>query len=271
MTRKCLLAVLTAISFGPALAGGQNSLPGLLEGGEVIDLSHAFDNDTIYWPTAPGFEMESDFRGTTEGGYYYEANTFRTAEHGGTHLDAPIHFAEGRQHADEIPLERLIGPAVVIDVSEQAAGDRDFRVKVSDFTDWESAHGRLPDGVIVLIRTGFGKFWPDRAKYLGTEARGAHAVPLLHFPGLHPDAARWLVEHRVIHAIGLDTPSIDYGQSADFLSHRILFAENIPAFENVAALERLPATGFSVIALPMKIRGGSGGPLRIVAVVPGRD
>jgi kynurenine formamidase len=237
-------------------------------GSRIIDLSHPFDETTIYWPTAAGFELVTDFKGTTDGGYYYEANTFRSAEHGGTHLDAPAHFAEGRQQLDQVPLERLIGPAVLIDVTTQVAHDRDYQVSIADFVAWEAEHGTLPDGIIVLLRTGFSAFWPDRKAYLGTEVRGAEAVPLLHFPGLHPDAAQWLVEHRAINAIGLDTASIDYGQSKGFESHRILMAENIPAFENVARLDLLPASGFQVIALPMKIKGGSGGPLRIVAVVP---
>ena len=120
------------------------------------------------------------------------------------------------------------------------------------------------------MRTGFGKFYPDRKRYLGTDQRGAAAVANLHFPGLDPSAARWLTEGRNIKAIGLDTASIDYGQSKLFESHRILFARDIPAFENVANLDKLPARGFSVIALPMKIKGGSGGPLRIIAVVAGR-
>jgi kynurenine formamidase len=155
----------------------------------------------------------------------------------------------------------------MVDVSEAAARDRDYRVSVADFQAWEAEHGMLPRGIIVLLRTGFSKYWPDREAYMGTAERGAEAVPLLHFPGLHPDAARWLVKNRDIHAIGLDTPSIDYGQSSGFESHRILFDANIPAFENLANLESLPQAGFEVIALPMKIRGGSGGPLRIVAVL----
>jgi kynurenine formamidase len=265
------LALSLVISTGIGLAGvavAAERAAAAFPAGAIVDLTHAYDTDTVYWPTASGFEMTSDFKGMTDGGWYYEANTIVTAEHGGTHLDAPIHFAANRHHADEIPLERLIGPGVLIDVSRQALSDRDYRVSVADFEAWESNHGRLPDGGIVLLRTGFGQFWPDRKRYMGTDDRGPDAVRDLHFPGLHADAARWLVENRRIHAIGLDTPSIDYGQSADFQSHRILFAENIPAFENVAHLDRLPETGFHVIALPMKIRGGSGGPLRIVAIVP---
>ncbi|MEJ8566143.1 cyclase family protein [Elongatibacter sediminis] len=234
----------------------------------IIDLTHSYDADTVFWPTADGFSLHSDFKGTTEGGWYYEANTFCTAEHGGTHLDAPIHFAAGRHHTDEIPLERLIGPAVVIDVSRQAAADRDYQVSIADFENWEARHGRLPDNIIILLRTGFAARWPDRAAYMGTDERGPDAVAKLHFPGLHPDAARWLVTHRSVHSIGLDTPSIDYGQTGNFETHQVLFEANIPAFENVAAMDELPAKGFEVMALPMKIGGGSGGPLRIVARVP---
>ena len=236
--------------------------------GTIIDLSYAFDAETIYWPTADGFTLTVDAKGMQEGGYYYEANSFSAAEHGGTHLDAPIHFAEGTWTADAIPLERLMGPAIVVDVAAQAAGNPDYQVAVADFERWEDEHGTMPEGVIVLLRTGFGQFWPDRQRYMGTAERGPDAVPKLHFPGLAPEAARWLVANRSIHAIGLDTPSIDYGQSTLFEAHRILFEANIPAFENVAHLDRLPPAGFTIIALPMKIKDGSGGPLRIVAVVP---
>ncbi len=233
--------------------------------GEVIDLTHAFGQETIYWPTAEGFQLTVEAKGMTEAGFYYEANSFCAAEHGGTHLDAPVHFAEGRWTADQIPLERLMGPALVVDVSRQAAADRDYQVTQADFERWEAENGPMPDDVIVLLRTGYGAFWPDRARYLGTAERGAEAVAKLHFPGLHPDAARWLVENRKVKAVGLDTPSIDYGPSRRFEAHQVLFAANIPAFENVANLDRLPASGFTVVTLPMKIEGGSGGPLRIVA------
>jgi len=137
-------------------------------------------------------------------------------------------------------------------------------VTIADLTNWERANGRIPRGAIVFLRTGFGKHYPDRKKYLGTDERGPAAVAKLHFPGLHPDAARWLMTNRSIKAIGLDTASIDFGQSTKFESHQILFERNVPAFENVANLDKLPLRGFSVIALPMKIKGGSGGPLRIV-------
>ena len=240
----------------------------LLKSSSIIDLTHSFDAETIYWPTAEGFELTVDARGPTEGGYYYEANSFSAEEHGGTHLDAPIHFAEGGWTADRIPVERLIGPAVRIDVSSQCLENADYEVSVGDFQSWEDRNGTLPEGAIVLLYTGFGQFWPDRGQYLGTEEQGERAVASLHFPGLAPEAARWLVETRSIRAVGLDTASIDFGQSKRFQSHQILFKANIPAFENVAHLGRLPEKDFVIVALPMKIGGGSGGPLRIVALVP---
>ena len=249
--------------------------PGLLQAewpqGGLVDLTYEFSSETIYWPTAGSFELETVFAGTTDKGFYYSAYQFTAAEHGGTHIDAPIHFAANRQTVDQIPLEQLMGEAAVIDVSAKASGDRDYQVVVEDFTIWESKFGEIPPGSIVILRTGYGKYWPDRAKYMGTDELGAEAVAKLHFPGLHPDAARWLVKNRSINAIGLDTPSIDYGQSQLFESHQILFDKNIPAFENLANLEQLPSTGTFVIALPMKIKGGSGGPLRIVAIIPDGD
>ena len=212
--------------------------------------------------------MDTVFSGVTDKGFFYTAFQFCAAEHGGTHLDAPIHFAKGHPTADQIPLWRLIGPACVIDISEKALKNRDYLVSVNDFIEWEKQHGQLPDGAIVLLNTGYAQFWPDREKYMGTAERGAEAVPKLHFPGLHPAAAKWLAKKRNIHAIGLDTPSIDFVQSTLFESHQMLFTHDIPAFENVANLEELPATGVFIIALPMKIKGGSGGPLRIVAYLP---
>jgi kynurenine formamidase len=239
-----------------------------LPAGTIVDLTHPFNADTIFWPTADPFRLDPVAAGMTEAGYYYAANTFVSAEHGGTHLDAPVHFAEGRHTVDEIPLERLVGPAVVIDVTAAAAADADYQVSVADFDAWEREHGRLPDGVVVLLRTGFAARWPDAARYLGTAERGEAAVADLHFPGLHPDAARWLVDERQVGAVGLDTASIDHGQSTAFESHRILYERNIPAFENLAALDALPPAGTFIVALPMLIEGGSGAPLRAIAIVP---
>ena len=235
--------------------------------GKIIDLRYAYDSTTVYWPTEKGFVFEKGQEGFTPGGWYYTANRFWTPEHGGTHIDAPIHFFKDRDYLDQLPLERLIGKGVVIDVSEKCASNPDYQVSVEDLAGWEATHGQKLNDVIILLRTGYGKFWPDRVKYMGTNDRGLEAVAKLHFPGLHPDAAKWIVENRNVKAIGLDTPSIDYGQSKDFKTHVTLYEKSLPAMENVANLDQLPEKGFTVIALPMKIKGGSGGPLRIIAVM----
>ena len=240
----------------------------IFDNGKWVDLSYAYDSQTPFWPTANDFDLDTVFAGMTEGGYYYSAYQFTTAEHGGTHIDAPIHFAAGKKTVDQIGLDQLMGNAVVIDVTDSVNAYVDYRVNIEDFKKWEAKHGRIEDGSIILLRTGFGNFWPDKLKYLGTDQKGQAAVAMLHFPGLHEKAAQWLVDNRNIKAIGLDTPSIDYGRSSDFKSHRILMEQNIPAFENVGYLDQLPENGAYIIALPMKIRGGSGGPLRIVAYVP---
>jgi kynurenine formamidase len=255
------LLLLWACSSAPAPPPG-------FPGGELIDLTHDYDEQTVFWPTSDRFHLEKVSDGVTPAGYYYAANKFSTAEHGGTHIDAPVHFASGRQSVDQIPLERLVGAVVVIDVSEQSAKVADYQVTADDLQKWEREHGQIPRDAIVLLRTGFSSRWPDAARYLGTAERGEAAVAKLHFPGLHPDAVRWLIANRSIKAVGIDTASIDYGQSKLFETHRALFEQDIPAFENLAALDRLPSTGAFIIALPMKIKGGSGGPLRAVAIVP---
>jgi len=235
--------------------------------GRWVDLTHSFSESTIYWPTdTAGFQLEELSFGRVEGGWFYASYAFSSAEHGGTHLDAPIHFVEGRLSNDQIPLSGLIGPAAVVDVSDGAHPD--YLVTVEDLTSWEAEHGQLPDGGILLVRTGWASRWNDRTAYLGTDLVGPDAVAELHFPGIGEGAAEWLVANRGVVAVGIDTPSIDFGQSADFRAHVILYAENIAGFENVANLDALPATGSFVVALPMKIEGGSGGPLRIVAFVP---
>ncbi len=242
--------------------------PAGLPRGRWVDLTHGFGPDTIYWPTSGDFELTVLSAERTPAGYWYAANRFCTAEHGGTHVDAPIHFAAGRLTVDRLPLDRLSGPACVVDVAAACAANRDDRVTAGDLQAWEARHGCLPAGAIVLLRTGFGHLWPDRALYLGTARRGAEGVAELRFPGLHPDAARWLVRERDIAAIGIDTASIDFGRSTLYESHVILNEADIPVFENVAALDELPERGAWVIALPMKIEGGSGGPVRIAALVP---
>lgn len=238
-----------------------------LSKGEWIDLTYSFSEETLYWPTADRFRFDTVFVGMTSGGFYYEAFNFCAAEHGGTHLDAPVHFAKGKWTADQIPLDKLTGEAVVIDISASALKNPDYQVSVADMEAWEKINGNIPDDAIVLFHTGYGSFYPDAKKYLGTSERGAEAVAKLHFPGIHPDAGVWLTTKRKIKAVGLDAASVDYGQSKDFKTHQVLYEKNICGFENVAHLDKLPAKGSYIIALPMKIKNGSGGPLRIMAWV----
>lgn len=234
---------------------------------KIIDLSHSYSDETIYWVTAKEFNLDTVAFGDTGDGYFYAANNFETAEHGGTHIDAPIHFSKYGQTVDEIPLKNLIGEAIKIDVSEYAFKAPDYQITINDILEWEKKHKMpIPNGCIVLLQTDYSKYYPDKVKYLGTDSRGNGAVKELHFPGLSPEAATWLVENRKIKSIGIDTASIDYGQSQNFESHVILLSKNIPVFENLMNLELLPERGFKTIALPMKIKGGSGSPLRIIAI-----
>ncbi len=263
-TKKFSIILVAALLLGACAAKNSSEFPK----GEWIDLSHDFSDETIYWVTAEPFKRTTVAEGKTPGGYYYSAYNFSAAEHGGTHIDAPVHFGEGKKSVDQLELGQLISPAVKIDVSAKAANDRDYLITIEDIKNWEAANGKIPEWSIILFQTGFGSKWPDKKSYLGTDQKGPDAVKDLHFPGLHPDAAKWLVENRKINAVGLDTASIDYGQSTTFESHVALMTNNIPAFENVANLDKLPVKGFHVMALPMKIKGGSGAPLRIVAFVP---
>lgn len=254
------VAVLAACSPAPTLD---------LQSATLVDLTHPFNAQTLFWPTSPStFQLQVLAQGQTEGGYFYAANAFCTPEHGGTHLDAPIHFAEDRHTTDQVPLTQLMGPAVVIDITAQAANDSDYRLTREDVLAFEEAHGTIAPGTIVLLRTDWSQRWPDRLRYLGDDTPGD--ASRLHFPSFGAEAARLLVEERQVGVLGADVASIDYGQSTDFMVHRIAAARNVPGLENLTNLARLPATGATVIALPMHIEGGSGGPVRVIALVPPR-
>jgi kynurenine formamidase len=261
------------VLLGLVLAGccQSNDPLGALKNGQWIDLTWAFDEESVYWPTNIPFTHDTISEGINQQGYYYSSFKFSAEEHGGTHFDAPIHFAEGGNSIEKVPVEQLTGEGIKIDVTAKVETDRNYQVSVADFLEWESKHGQIPGNCIVLLYTGFDKFYPDKEKYTGTTLTGAQGVENLHFPGLHPEAAIWIATERKIKGIGLDTPSIDYGQSKTFMTHRTLCAQNIAAYENVSRLSELPEKGFWVMAFPMKIKGGSGAPLRIVAFIPGNS
>lgn len=256
-----------ALLLAVAAAGCRSSRAPDLATAKVVDLTHAFDDRTLYWPTSPSaFELKPLAAGQTPGGWYYASNAFCTPEHGGTHLDAPIHFAKEGRTADRIPVRELIAPAVVLDVRQKTSADADYRLTVEDVRDWEARHGPVPAGAIVLLETGWSARWPDRKSYLGDDTPGD--ASRLHFPSYGSAAAEYLVRERKVGALGVDTASIDYGASQDFPVHRIANGANVPGLENVAHLDLLPEQGAWIVALPMKIAGGSGGPLRIVALLP---
>jgi kynurenine formamidase len=232
---------------------------------KLVDLTHTFDEDTIHWPTAKPFQWQKDGWAKAEGGYWYASGSFAASEHLGTHIDSPIHFAEGQATTDALSLRQLTGPAVVIDISRSAAANRDYELSTADVLAWEKTNGRIVAGAIVLVRTGWAAVWPDRERYMGTTSAGD--VQNLHFPGISPEAAKLLVDRRV-DGVGIDTASLDHGPSKAFETHRILNAAGIYGLENVAAMGKLPAKGAIVLALPMKIRNGTGGPVRVVAILP---
>jgi kynurenine formamidase len=233
---------------------------------KVIDMTYNFDSTTVYWPTAKSFGWEKDFWGMTALGYFYSSASYGASEHGGTHLDSPVHFSQGKATTEQIPVTKLIGPAAVIDISAACDKNPDYLLTVTDIKNWEKRFGRISDNGIVLIRTGWGKHWPNRKLYLGSDTPGDTAN--LHFPGISKEAAEFLATQRKIDGVGVDTASLDYGQSKDFIAHRILNGASIYGLENVANLDQLPPTGATLIALPMKIKGGTGGPTRIIAILP---
>lgn len=232
----------------------------------LLDLTYPFDEHTIYWPNNAPFHWEKSSWGHTHQGYWYASGVFSASEHGGTHIDAPIHFAESGWSVDEIPLSHLTAKAVVLDIQSQAGSNPDYMLQVEDIAQWEKQHGSIPKNSMVFLLTGWGQYWPDPSRYLGSPTPEDSAT--LHFPGFSGEAVSFLVNQRAIYGIGIDTASIDPGQSKTFQAHQILGEANRFAIENVAHLERLPPQGALVTALPMKIKGGTGGPVRIMASVP---
>ncbi len=230
---------------------------------EVVDLSHELDSQSPYWPEG---HSPSPFKAPTAATYEkdgYFARSLEMPEHFGTHMDAPVHFDPKGLTLDRIPVRELILPAVVVDVSEVVKKSPDYRVTVADLENWQRFHGPIPRGSLVVIRTGWDSRWPSQERYMNRDAQG-----VMHFPGLSVEAAKYLVESIHPVAIGIDTASIDYGPSKKFEAHHITMPAGLYHLENMANLDRLPATGAVVIALPLKLRDGSGSPTRVIALAP---
>lgn len=226
----------------------------------IIDLSYAIDDKLVPWPgDSRVFEAKVNASPETQG---YFTRSFWMLEHYGTHLDAPIHFPPGKISVDKIPAEKLFGPAVVIDARAEGAKNADYQLPPSRILKWESAHGRIPSGAIVLLRTGWASRWPDAQRYRNQDANST-----MHFPGFSIDAARMLLD-RGASGLGCDTLSAEYGASKDFALHRLTLGSGIYHLENLANLSALPESGAFLIVAPIKLAGGSGGPVRVFAILP---
>ena len=226
----------------------------------VVDLTYAIAAGLPSWPGSPA-TFEATVNATVAKNGHF-ARTFTLYEHYGTHMDAPAHFAEGKETLDQIPADHFFGPAVVIDASADVAKNPDYQLPAVSIERWESAHGTIPAGAIVLLNTGWAKRWPDEARYRNTDASGT-----MHFPGYSAEAAKLLVS-RGVSGIGLDTLAVDYGPSTDHVVHHTILSQNIFILENLSDMRGLPEAGGFVIAAPVKLEGGSGGAVRVFVIVP---
>ncbi|UCC41226.1 MAG: cyclase family protein [Candidatus Aminicenantes bacterium] len=236
---------------------------------KLLDMTYPYDESTIYWPTAKPFKLEKVSWGIAEGGWWYASNEFSASEHGGTHVDAPIHFAEKGRTIEQIPLKEWIGPAVKLDVTKQCEKNRDYLLSVGDIDNWEKKYGKIPDGAWVIMYTGIDtKYYPDKKRVLGTDKTGEEAIPELSFPGFSPESVKFLIKERNITGIAIDTPSIDYGKSKEFNAHQVLCGADKLALENIANLDKLPPSGATLYVIPIPIKQGTGAPARVFAIIP---
>ncbi|XP_070206379.1 isatin hydrolase-like [Littorina saxatilis] len=235
----------------------------------VVDLSHTLGPDTLFWPGFPGFNLTHLVKGNTSGGFWLEANWISTSEHGGTHLDAPAHFAQGGEHLQDLSVDKFFGPGIVVNASGQAAVNPDFQLGVTDLENWEDQNGRISPQSVVLVNFGWSPRYPDRYRYFNTLTPDDPGT--FHFPGIGLQALQWLVQQRDTKLIGVDVPSVDHAQAQNFEGHQFLCAHRIPFVESLTHLDQLPAQGMTVYAVPLSIVGGSGLPVRAFAVVNGAE
>jgi kynurenine formamidase len=226
----------------------------------VVDLTYSINDKLVPWPGDDKF-FEAKTNATVEKNGYF-TRSFWMLEHYGTHLDAPVHFPPGKATVDQIPAQKLFGPAVILDVRTEAAKDADYRLPGSRVEEWEHAHGRIPRGAIVLLRTGWASRWPDAQRYRNQDKQGK-----MHFPGFSLEAAKILIE-REVSGLGCDTLSVDHGASDDFAVHHAALGAGLYHLENLADLSEVPEAGAFLVVAPIKLEGGSGGPVRVFAILP---
>jgi len=228
----------------------------------LLDLTYPLNQDNPYWPAKGFFPFTLNNLTTLEKEGVY-SNSFSMPEHLGTHIDAPNHFVKGHPSLDQLPLDKFFGPAAVIDIKDKVDRDPDYLLSIDDIKEWEGRHGPIPSRAIVLLYTGWGRYWSDGARYRNQDQQGR-----MHFPGYSPEAARFLLTKRDILAMGIDTLSVDRGISKDYAVHHLVLSTDRYFLENVANLDKMPALGAYLIVAPIKIERGSGGPVRVIAILP---
>jgi kynurenine formamidase len=256
-----IVGVAAFMTLSPKISEQDSMLQGIPTGKtRVLDLSYAINDKLVPWPGDEKY-FEAKINATFEKNGYF-TRSFWMLEHYGTHLDAPAHFAPGKATVDQIPPNKLFGPAVLLDVRDEAAKDADYRLPLSQIEKWEHAHGRIPPGAILLLRTGWASRWPDAQKYRNQDKQGK-----MHFPGFSTEAAKTLID-RGVSGLGCDTLSVDYGASEDFSVHHLALGAGLYHLENLSDLSAVPETGAFLVVAPIKLEGGSGGPVRVFALLP---
>ena len=234
----------------------------------VLDLSRAIHPAIPVWPGDPVVEFETTGRLDQEG---YYLRRFAMGEHTGTHLSAPSCFYVDGPPVDAYAPESLVVPAVVIDLRQKALGDPDYVCSRRDLLEWEDRHGRIPSGSVVLANTGWGERWNNPPEYLGEylgQNGGQEAGPSLHFPGFGIDAARFLLEQRGIAGLGIDTHGVDPGQDSSFAVSKLLLEQPRIVLANLTGLDQLPPAGTTLVIGILRLRGGSGSPASVIALIP---